>query len=66
MDIRYYWITDYLVHNELAFKYCPTEEMVADLFTKGVTTFSISIRGDSSYDRKSITYVDKFSPSYSV
>ena len=38
MEIRHYWITDYLVHNELAFKYCPTEEMVADLFTKGVTT----------------------------
>jgi Reverse transcriptase (RNA-dependent DNA polymerase) len=34
LDIRYFFITDRVAKKELTIEYCPTEEMVADFFTK--------------------------------
>ena len=34
LNIRYYFVTDRINNNELKIEYCPTEEMVADFFTK--------------------------------
>jgi len=34
MDVRYYYINDYIAVKEVEVKYCPTGEMLADFFTK--------------------------------
>jgi len=34
LNIRYYFVTDRINNNELRIEYCPTEDMVADFFTK--------------------------------
>jgi hypothetical protein len=34
LDIRYFFITDRVANKELTIEYCPTEEMIADFFTK--------------------------------
>jgi hypothetical protein len=34
INIRYYFITDYIKRGEVRVEHCPTEEMVADFFTK--------------------------------
>ena len=34
IDIRYFWITDRLKKENISVKYCPTEIMLADFFTK--------------------------------
>ena len=38
LNIRYFFVTDCIKAKELSIKYCPTKEMVADYFTKSVTT----------------------------
>jgi hypothetical protein len=34
IDIRYFWLKDRIARGELEVKYCPTEHMIADFFTK--------------------------------
>ena len=34
LSIRYFFITDYISTGDIEVQYCPTEEMVADFFTK--------------------------------
>ena len=34
LDIRYYFITDQIGQEKIRVQYCPTDEMVADFFTK--------------------------------
>ena len=34
INIRYYFITDRIASGEIRVKYCPTKEMLADMFTK--------------------------------
>jgi Reverse transcriptase (RNA-dependent DNA polymerase)/Zinc knuckle len=34
LNIRYFFITDRIANKELTIEYCPTEQMVADFFTK--------------------------------
>ena len=34
INIRYYFITDRIKNGELEIEYCPTDDMVADYFTK--------------------------------
>ena len=34
INMRFYFITDRIRNNEVSVKYCPTQEMVADFFTK--------------------------------
>jgi hypothetical protein len=34
IDIRYFFVTDRVKNGEMRIEYCPTEEMVADFFTK--------------------------------
>ena len=34
INIRYFFVTDRVKNGELSIKYCPTEEMIADYFTK--------------------------------
>ena len=34
INIRYYFITDTIKNDELEIEYCPTDDMVADYFTK--------------------------------
>jgi hypothetical protein len=34
IDIRYFFVTDRIKNGEMRIEYCPTEEMVADFFTK--------------------------------
>jgi hypothetical protein len=34
IDIRYFFVTDRIENGEMRIEYCPTEEMVADFFTK--------------------------------
>ena len=34
INIRYFFITDRVANNEVKIEYCPTDEMVADFFTK--------------------------------
>ena len=34
INIRYYFITDRIKNDELKIEYCPTDNMVADYFTK--------------------------------
>ena len=34
INIRYYFITDRIKNDELQIEYCPTDNMVADYFTK--------------------------------
>ena len=38
IEIRHFWMTEFIFYEELILQYCPTEEMLADLFTKAVTT----------------------------
>ena len=33
-DIKYFYITDLIERKEVGFKYCPTDEMIADYMTK--------------------------------
>ena len=35
-DIRLYFIRDIIENNEISIKYFPTDQMVADIFTKGL------------------------------
>ena len=34
MDARYFYITDIIKRNQVKIDHCPTEQMVADFFTK--------------------------------
>ena len=34
MEIRYFFITDNVKRDKLSIKYCPTDDMLADYFTK--------------------------------
>ena len=34
IEIRYYFITDQIALNNASIRYCPTEQMIADFFTK--------------------------------
>ena len=34
MDIRYFYVGDHIQNNTLSLQHCPTEEMLADYFTK--------------------------------
>ena len=34
IQIRHFWMLDYIRDEELALKYVPTDEMLADVFTK--------------------------------
>ena len=34
LNIRYFFITDHIKKGELKIEYCPTDDMVADFFTK--------------------------------
>eukprot|EP00978_Attheya_sp_CCMP212_P004815 scaffold10602_cov56-Attheya_sp.AAC.1 len=34
MNIRYFFITDHIKNKELVVKWCPTQEMIGDFFTK--------------------------------
>ena len=34
MDIRYFYVSDHIQNKTLSLKHCPTEEMLADYFTK--------------------------------
>jgi len=34
LDVRYYFVTDCIKHGEVKVAYCPTENMLADFFTK--------------------------------
>ena len=34
MDIRYFYVTDHIQNKTLSLRHCPTEEMLADYFTK--------------------------------
>src|SRR6201992_3423355 len=34
LDLRYYWLRDVVEHGTITLKYCPTEDMPADLLTK--------------------------------
>ena len=34
MDIRYFYLTDQVQQKTIHITYCPTEEMIADFFTK--------------------------------
>ena len=34
LNIRYYFLSDRIANGELRVEYCPTDEMVADYFTK--------------------------------
>jgi hypothetical protein len=36
INIRYFWVTDLVKSGEVKIKYCPTNDMVADFFTKPV------------------------------
>jgi len=37
IDIRYHFVRDAIQFNEVNVKYCPTEEMLADILTKPAT-----------------------------
>ena len=52
INIRYFFITDRVKNQELEVEYCPTENMVADFFTKPLQgkqffRFQNSIMGES-------------------
>ena len=34
LHVRYFYITDRIKNNDLSIEFCPTEDMVADFFTK--------------------------------
>ena len=34
MNIRYFFVKDCMASNEIQIEYCPTEDMIADFFTK--------------------------------
>ena len=36
VNIRYFWIKDRIVKGEVDLKYCPTEKMLADYYTKAL------------------------------
>ena len=36
LNIRYFFITDRIKKGELKIEYCPTDDMVADFFTKSL------------------------------
>jgi hypothetical protein len=36
MDIRYYWLRDAVERRKISVQYLPTQEMVADIFTKAL------------------------------
>ena len=46
INIRYYFITDRIKSDEIEIEYCPTDDMVADYFTKPLKekNFSSSAR----------------------
>ena len=41
IDIRYHFMRSVLEQGKIDLKYCPTEDMVADLFTKPPTKFKL-------------------------
>ena len=36
VNVRYFWVKDRIEKGELDLKYCPTEKMIADYFTKAL------------------------------
>ena len=38
VDIKYHFIRDHVEAKRVKLQYCPTEDMVADMFTKGLST----------------------------
>ena len=65
INIRYFLITDAIEKGNLNVTYCPTDEMVADFMTKGLTgTKFTKFRNDvmgfeprnSEYDMRSLKY----------
>ena len=38
VDIKYHYIRDAVAHNKVLLKYCPTSDMLADIFTKGLSS----------------------------
>ena len=69
MDIRYFYVGDHIQNKTLSLKHCPTEEMLADYFTKPLQG-SLFIRlhnhimgaefedGDPQTDRSVLEYQD--------
>ena len=43
IDIRYHFLREILVNGKIDIVYCPTEEMVADIFTKPATKVKLNI-----------------------
>ena len=37
IDIKYHFIRELVINNEIKIEYCPTNDMLADIFTKGLT-----------------------------
>ena len=37
IDIKYHFIRELVINNEIKIEYCPTTDMLADIFTKGLT-----------------------------
>lgn len=37
ISIKYHFVRDKISNNEITVKYCPTDDMLADIFTKGLT-----------------------------
>jgi hypothetical protein len=64
MNIRYFFITDQIDKGNMQVKYCPTDEMVADFFTKSVCGpkyyhFKALIMGQEDLPKISL-FVDEF------
>jgi hypothetical protein len=64
MNIRYFFITDQIEKGNMQVKYCPTDEMVADFFTKPVCgpkyyRFKALIMGQEDLPNISL-FVDEF------
>lgn len=43
IDIRHHFLREILVNGKIDIVYCPTEEMVADIFTKPATKVKLNI-----------------------
>ena len=59
MDNRYFWIKDRLNNERIKVKYCPTERMVADFFTKPLQGNLFRLFRDVILGYKHISELDK-------
>ena len=59
INIRYYFITDRIKNGKLEIEYCPTDDMVADYFTK-------PLQGKSSYSFARPSWTWNLDSNYSI